>query len=474
MTTLVAESGVTRKTDPRHVVFGGSMLAIFMASVEATIVATAMPTIVADLGGLKLFAWVFGVYFLTQAITTPIYGRLSDLYGRKRLLFVAIAVFLLGSIACGFARSMTFLIIFRALQGLGAGGIGPVATTIVGDIYTTAERAKYQGYLSSTWGVSALIGPLLGAFLLQRLSWSAIFWINVPVGILCVIVFAVFYHEHVVVKQHRIDYLGSLLLMLGIGTLMLELLLAKEAGALLTASMSAVVVIALVVLVWHELRTPEPMLPLRLLRIRVIAIANIGCFVVGATVMGVSAFLPTYVQTTMKQPALVGGLALGAQSLFWTFGSIIGGRVMLRTSYRFAAGLGGCALLVGAAMLIALEPARGPWWAGAGSAMLGLGFGMSNSTFLISTQAAVEREQRGAATASMLFMRNFGQAIGTAVLGAVFSLSLTAPATIAGLAAAVHNVYLVTGLFTVAIFILTWLLPRGLSPTRHGLQTVRE
>ena len=412
-----------------------------MASVESTIVGTAMPTIVADLGGLKFFAWVFGIYFLGQAITIPIYGRLSDVYGRKRMLFIAIAVFLAGSIACGLAPTMTLLVIFRAIQGLGAGGVQPVATTVVGDIYTAAERAKYQGYLSSTWGVSAVIGPLLGAFLL-RFTWSAIFWVNIPIGILCIIAFWA-YREPIHSRPSRID-LGSLL---------------------------------------------STIVPLRLLRHRVIAVANAGCFLIGAAVMGVSAFLPTYVQAAMGKTALVAGIVLGTQSIFWTFGSIIAGRVLLRTSYRVSAAVGGIVLLIGALLLIAMDPSRGPWWAGAGAAAMGLGFGMSNLNFLISTQASVGREERGSATASILLMRNLGQTVGTAILGAVFNFGLLAlpnarealaqlidmradtegeRAQLAhyavAIAGALHNVYLITGFFALGVLGLTLLIPKGLRP----------
>lgn len=413
--------------DHRLVVFTGAVLAIFMASVESTIVATAMPTIVADLGGLKFFAWTFGVFFLGQAITIPVYGRLSDVYGRKRMLYIAIAIFLVASVACGFARSMAMLISFRALQGLGAGGIQPVATTIIGDVFTPVERAKYQGYLSSVWGISAVVGPLLGALLL-RFTWSAIFWINVPVGILCVLAFAMFYNESRPGHPSSID-LGSLV---------------------------------------------RTLLPLHLLRDRVIALADSGTFLIGAAVMGVSAFLPTYIQGVMGEPALVAGIAVAAQSVFWTFGSIIGGRVMLRTSYRVAATAGACALLFGAFMLFTMIPARGTWWADVAAAAMGLGFGMTNIAFLIATQNAVGREDRGAATASILFMRNAGQAVGTAVLGAAFNLGLAAYSDpehgnpsryVQTLEAGVHNVYFVTGLLALGLLLIALRLPRGLSPT---------
>src|ERR1700733_3555674 len=217
---------VTARMTPRTIVFSAMLLAIFIVAVEATIVATALPTIVGDLGGLRYFSWVFGAYLLTQAVTIPIYGRLADFFGRKALLVVSILIFLTGSILCGFAHSMIALILFRALQGIGAGGVQPVATTIVGALYVGRDRARVQGYLSITWTFAAVIGPLLGAFLIQRFGWPIIFWINVPVGLACIAVMVRVYHETIARVAHQIDYAGSLMLAIGVGTLMFVLVMA--------------------------------------------------------------------------------------------------------------------------------------------------------------------------------------------------------------------------------------------------------
>ena len=206
------------------------MMATFMTAVETTIVATAMPTIVADLGDFHLFSWVFAVYLLTQAVSVPIYGRLADLYGRKRVFFAGAAVFLLGSTLCGFAHGMLALIAFRALQGIGAGGMQPVAYTIVGDIYTPAERARVQGFLSSVFGFSAIVGPTLGAFLVEHADWSVVFWINLPVGAIAVAMLAAFYREQPHARPPRVDYLASLLLMVSGGALMLAMIQGATLG----------------------------------------------------------------------------------------------------------------------------------------------------------------------------------------------------------------------------------------------------
>ena len=208
----------------RWVVLAAMMLAMFMAAVEATIVGTALPTIVAELGGFRWFSWIFAVYLLTAAVTTPIYGKLADMYGRKPVFYVGTALFLVSSVLCGFSRSMGQLIAFRAVQGLGAGAIQPLSLTVVGDVYPGEERAKVQGWIASVWGVASVVGPALGAFLVEQASWSYVFWINVPVGIVAMGLMAVFLVEPKGHRQHQVDYLGSALMMLGTSALMLALI----------------------------------------------------------------------------------------------------------------------------------------------------------------------------------------------------------------------------------------------------------
>lgn len=411
---------------PREVVFTAMMLAIFMVAVEATIVATALPTIVADLGGLRYFSWVFGAYLLTQAVTIPIYGRLADFFGRKALLIVAIIVFLAGSILCGFAHSMFALILFRALQGIGAGGVQPVSTTIVGDLYQGRDRARVQGYLSTAWAFAAVVGPLLGAFLIAHFGWPIIFWINVPIGLACIAVVVRAYHETIARFAHRIDYLGSALLTLGIGTLMFVLVDLGNEPPLIAASLALAGTVILVLLVVHELRAPEPMMPLGLYRIRVIAVANAGNVCVGAMVMGITAFMPTFVQGALGRTAIVAGSVLGFFFVGWTCGSIGGARLQLRYSYRTIAFLATFPLLGGSALIATLHAGSNIVLVYAGLALLGLGFGTFNSVFVVSTQGAVAWEMRGAATSSLIFMRQIGQAVGTSTFGAIFNIGIYA------------------------------------------------
>jgi len=476
--------------DSRRMVFIAACLATFMVSVEATIVATAIPTIVADLGGLRLFSWVFGIYFLTQAVTIPIYGRLADIHGRKLMLTIAVILFLAGSILSGFAKNMEWLIIFRAMQGLGGGGVQPLATTIVGDLYAGNERARVQGFLSSTWGISAVIGPLLGAFLIAHLGWPTIFWINVPVGIVCVAVVLRYFDERVERRSHRIDIAGAILLALSIGVLMYVLVMAGNLPAGETIALAVVASALFGWLIAIERRIPEPMLMLDLLRIRIIGIANAGNFVMGTLMMGITAFLPTYVQGAMGGSAIVAGASLGVMSAAWVAGALAGSRLMQRTTYRTIALIGGTLLVAGSGTLIALHPDSSLLLAIAGSAIIGLGFGFVNLVFVVSTQSAVGWAQRGAATASNIFSRQLGQAIGTAAFGAVFNLglyaripdagdvatrmmepaqrALIAPADIARYAAAIaaslHGIYVILGVLGVIVLALTLALPAQLRP----------
>jgi EmrB/QacA subfamily drug resistance transporter len=477
----------------RRLVLAACLMATFMAAVESTIVATAMPTIVADLGGFSLFSWVFAVYLLTQAVAIPVYGRLADNYGRKKVFYAGAGLFLVGSTLCGFAHGMVSLILFRALQGFGAGGVQPIATTILGDIYSPTERAHVQGLVSSVFGVAAVLGPSLGAFLVEQVSWQLVFWVNLPIGVAAIAMVAAFLDETVEHRRHRIDVLGSLLLMVGVGALMLVLVQGGSLPRAATAAIGVAAIVVLAMLAVHERSAPEPMLPLELWRNRIILLGSVGGAMIAAVMIGVSAFLPTYVQGAMGRSATMGGLVLGMMSVSWAIASFYGGRLMVRTTYRLTAVLGTVALIVGSAVLIALTPERGVIWAGTGSLVIGIGMGLCNTTFIVSIQAAVPWHQRGAATSSCMFLRFVGQAIGAAAFGAVLNLTmlrdapeaaamvdrLLDPAQRGELAAAelarlidvvalaLHNTYLLAGVLSVVALALAAMLPARLSPARH-------
>lgn len=411
--------------DPRrHFVLAAALMAMFMAAVEATIVATAMPTIVATLGSFHLFSWVFATYLLTQAVTVPIYGRLADLYGRKRVFYAGAGLFLIGSTLCGFAWDMMALIAFRGLQGLGAGAILPIAMTIVGDIYAPADRARVQGYVASVWGVSAVIGPLLGAILVQQFSWALIFWVNLPIGVAAMVMLAVFLKERPQAREHELDIRGAVLLVVGAGALMLALVQAVQLGAVLVAVLLAVAAAALTALYRHERRAAEPMIPFWLWQRALLVTGNLGCLAIGTVMMGVTVFLPAFVQGVMGRSPAAAGFALTFMSLGWASSGSVAGRLMLRFTYRAVAVLGAVCLMVGNAVLFSLGIASGPVMAGAGAFLVGCGMGFSNTTYIVAVQGSVAHAQRGAATSSIMFMRSLGQALGAALFGAVVNLSL--------------------------------------------------
>jgi EmrB/QacA subfamily drug resistance transporter len=399
------------------------MLSIFMAAVEVTIVSTAMPTIVSELGGFRLFSWVFAVYLLAQGVSTPLYGRLADLYGRKPVFVVGIFVFLVGSVACGFARQMFWLVLFRIFQGLGAGSIQALATTIVGDIYAADQRAKVQGWLSGVWGLAAIAGPALGAFIVQHLHWAYVFWINLPIGITAIGIMIVCLDETVPKKHHRIDVLGAGLLTLGASAILVAAV-AGTLGAPISAMLLTIGLIALVLLFIQERRATEPIVPFQLWRDRIMAIGNIGSLIVGALLMCVVAFLPTYMQGVMGRSATIAGAIIGAQSLSWSIGSIMSGRVIPATSYRTTGVMGGIALIAGASCLIFLDRESGLAHLVVVALLIGLGMGFCNQTFLIAVQSSVGWGERGIATASILFARTIGQVLGASIGGTILNFGV--------------------------------------------------
>ena len=411
------------KSSHRPLILTACMLSMFMAAVEVTIVATAMPTIIGDLGGFSLLGWVFAVYLLTQAITVPIYGRLADLFGCRKMFFIGTTLFLIGSVLCGFAPSLAWMIAFRALQGLGAGAITPIATTLIANVYGPQERAKAQGYLSSVWGVSAIVGPLMGAFIVSHFPWAVVFWVNVPIGLVAMAILLKYLPPDGERKQHKLDLAGTGYLTLSVAALLLALLQAEVLGywalALIVLS-----VISGYLLIRQERKTPEPLFPLALWESKVIIAGNIGGLIIGATMMGISAFLPTYVQGVLGGTPLEAGTTLALMSIGWPLASMISSRLMQTTSYRATAVLGGVLLLGGSVALLFLSPDSGLWMARLAAFSIGAGMGLSNTTFLVSVQNNAEPAIRGIATASTLFTRMLGSAIGTAVLGATLNLNL--------------------------------------------------
>lgn len=407
----------------RRWVLAGCMAIMFMTAVEGSIVATAMPSIVAELGGYRYFAWAFSAYLLSMAVTIPIYGRLSDVFGRKKVFFAGASLFCVGSLACGFAPSMFALIIARAVQGLGSGGIMPIGQTIIGDVYSPDERARIQGYLSSMWGISAVIGPLIGAFFVEHLSWPLVFWFSIPLAIGVMVLLAVVLPENFKRHAHSIDVAGAVLLVIAVGSLMLVLLQGPQMGTA-AFGVAALSLVAFGLFVWQESRTAEPLLPFILWQDRILRTCLMGSFFIGAVTMGVNAFLPTYVQGVRGHDAFAGGAVLAALSVGWPIAATIAGQLMLRTSYRLTAMIGAGLLVLGMAMLTQIDKFDGLVFASVGSFVVGLGLGMTNSPFMVAVQDASGFALRGIATATNTFLRMVGAALGAAIFSGVVNITL--------------------------------------------------
>ncbi|HLN90795.1 MAG TPA: MFS transporter, partial [Patescibacteria group bacterium] len=305
------------------------LLGLFLAALEMTVVSTAMPTAVGELGGIHLYAWVFAAYMLTATVTLPIYGKLADLYGRKPVMLVGLALFLGGSFLCGHARSMNTLILFRAIQGFGAGAIQPIAMTIVGDLFDVHQRARIQGILGAVWGLAGLIGPVLGGAIVHWLSWRWVFYVNIPLGLACAAVLTFAYHETVGRQGHRLDFAGAALLSV---TVVLALLAARSRAEGLGFLPPAAVALAL--FLWVERRAEEPILPLDLFSRRVMAVASATGALVGAAMISVVTFVPLYVQSVLAGSPTDAGTAIAPIAIGWPISSTLAGRILPRTGYR--------------------------------------------------------------------------------------------------------------------------------------------
>jgi MFS family permease len=415
---------MTSLTTHRPLVLAAVMAANFMIAIEATIVSTAMPQIVAQLGGLPLYSWVFAAFLLTQTATTVVFGKLADLAGRKRVMLVGIAIFLFGSILCGFARSMPSLIVFRLVQGIGAGAVQPTAMTIVGDLYAVHERAKIQGWLASVWAVSAVLGPLVGGLIIARFSWAWIFWMNLPIGALAAAGFWAYLHEKTARGRGRIDHLSAGIFTVAIAAIMADMTALSTSGRLEIGLITLVAVIAVVLFVLQERRSPEPMISLDLWGRRPIAAVNGASLLVGMVMIGLTTFLPMFVQGVMQMSPLVAGFALSAMVLGWPLGATTGVRFFRRFGVRSVLRVGGALVPVGAVVFVFLSRETSPFVAGLGSLVVGLGMGLSSSASIILIQEIVDWSERGSVTASYLFARSLGSTFGATVFGAVLNFGL--------------------------------------------------
>ena len=408
----------------RSRIMAALLASTFMAAAEVTIISTAMPTIVADVGGLQLFTWAFGVYLLCQAVTTPIYGRLADLYGRRAVYLGSLGLFLVGSLLCGLAWSMPSLIAFRALQGLGGGGLVPLATIILSEQSTPEDRPRVFSYVSGMWGIAAIAGPLLGSLCVGTLGWQFVFWLNLPVG--AVAAGLVLRHMREPARPRRagrIDLVGSALLAAGVGAVMAALVQWESLGAGALAGLCGAGAACLALFGLRERGSAEPMLAAHLLRRPVILAANASTLLCGALMIAVTAFLPPLVQGVLGRSSLVAGAVLGVMTVSWTAAAMLLGRVLTRLR-RGPVALAGAVLMACGATGLLL--ASGLPALLASCVPLGAGLGISSLVFTVAVTTAAHAEERGRATSLFYFSRLIGQAVGAAVLGGVLNAGLAA------------------------------------------------
>ncbi|HZW77188.1 MAG TPA: MDR family MFS transporter [Flavobacteriaceae bacterium] len=412
----------------RDLILIALMLTMSLAAMDSTIVATAIPQIVGDLGGFSLFSWLFSIYLLVQTITIPMYGKLADIYGRKPILIIGIIIFMVGSAACGVAWNMISLIIFRAVQAVGAGAIMATVSTIAADIYTIQERAKIQGWLSSVWGISAILGPAIGGAFADYLSWRWIFLINIPVGLASITLIHHHLHENVRLKSHKVDWAGAVSLLVTGGVIMFGLLQGGQSWNWISRETGIIILLAVIlgfITMKIEQRAEEPILPRWVWKRRVLIGANLATIGMGVATMGPNMYLPVFAQSVTGVGAMAAGFILASMSITWPISSSLSGNLYLKIGFRNTALCGILIVIIGAASFLFL-PFPGPIWMLIAIQMtLGAGFGLIATPLMVGVQATVPWGQRGVVTGTNMFSRYFGQSLGAAVFAAVFNSVIT-------------------------------------------------
>ena len=414
-----------------YLVTAGIMLSLFLASMESTVVATAMPTIVGQLGGLEHYSWVFSAFMLASTTTVPLYGKLSDIYGRRKLYVFAMSLFLIGSVWCGMANSMTQLILARALQGIGAGGIMPLAFILIGEMFSLEQRTKMQGVFSGVWGVSSVAGPLLGGFIVDQLSWHWIFYINVLPGLLAAALVAFAWRDQVHSHERpAVDYTGAALLTVSVILLLLGLVeLGTSRGWIFILAATGL----FIALVFVERRAADPILPIALFRDPLFSTATAHGLLTGWAVFGTISFIPLFVQSVLGANATQAGITITPMLLGWVGGSIFGTRILLKVGYRKLSLIGTMVFAIGAFLLMVAGVSSSQTLIMVFVTLMGMGMGLSIPGYVIAVQTTVERRHLGVATSMLQFSRSMGGTLGVSVMGAALSARLASNLSASGL-----------------------------------------
>ena len=409
----------------RWAVTAGVLTGMFIAALEATVVGTAMPTVIATLGGLSHYSWVFSAYLVTSTVTVPVWGKLSDLYGRRSMYQIGIGMFLLGTLLSGFSTTMTQLIVFRSIQGLGAGALVPLGMTIIGDTFTVQERTRMQALFSGVWGLSSVIGPIIGGFITDQISWRWVFWINLPVGFVAAMIIGFALKEPKIERNPTIDYAGAAVLMTAISLLMLATV-ERGAGTRIFSlpNLGLILVSALLIVIFVrvERNAPDPLIPFELFNNRTVLIAVIAGFLGGVAMFGAISFIPLFAQGALGFTATEAGSLLTPLMLSWVTMSVVGGRLMLKFGYRIITIFGFVVLTAAFVLLGSFQRDTPTVLLYPNLMLIGAGLGLTMLTLLIAVQQAVDRSKLGIATSLNQFSRSIGGALGVAIMGAILTV----------------------------------------------------
>jgi EmrB/QacA subfamily drug resistance transporter len=436
-------------------VLAGSVIAMLIASLDATVMNTAMPYIAHVLGDFGLYAWVFAAYMILSTVTAPLYGKLADIFGRKRVFIASIGIFLIGSALCGTARSMLALVLFRAVQGLGAGGIIPLTQTIAGDLFRVEDRGKIQALFTGMWGLSSILGPMVGAGFVTFASWRWIFYVNVPLCLIAILLLSR-YRDVYQTRRASVDGVGAALFTLGVGMLLVDTVAASHLWLY-----TAVGSLLLIAFAWYEFRREEPFIPFSLFRTRGMTPITVNTFVACAALFGASSYVPLFLQEVAGRSLFVSGLVLIGSSIGWMVSAVPAGKWVVRSGYRIPLLVGNAVLVLAALAYLVVSAHTGFWYLFAVMVVQGYAFGLLLTVALIVSQQLVPPHEKGLSTSLQMFARNLGTAIGVTVMGTFLT---HAQSVLTG----VHHLFLYGFAASVLALVTAFCVPRAGLPQASG------